>query len=114
MTDTTSSARSGSVLAWLVYVVQLLTSAALALLAITSVFMTDSCGSTTNDAAVCDTGYFGAVLFGYWAALAVLLVVVPFAIVRASRRGRPTWPRALAGLLATATLTVAFVMLMLR
>lgn len=111
---TTQTTRSSTALAWVLYVLQLLGSAVLALLAITSVFMTDSCGSVADEPAVCDTNYFGAVLFGYWIALAVLLVLVPIAIIRASRRGQATWLRAIGGLVVTAALTVAFVMLMVR
>lgn len=115
MTDTRTT-RSGTAAAWVIYVLQLLGSAVLALLAITSVFMTDSCGSVSaaDEPAVCDTTYFGSVLFGYWIALAVLLVVVPIAIVRASRRGQATWVRALGGLVLAGALTVLFVVLMVR
>jgi hypothetical protein len=98
----------------MLYVLQLLGSAALALLAITSVFMTDSCGSVQDEPAVCDTTYFGSVLVGYWVALALLLVIVPIAIVRAARRGRAPWLRALAGIVVAGALTVAFVLLMVR
>jgi hypothetical protein len=114
VTDTTAPTRSSTAAAWIVYVLQLLGSAVLALLAITSVFMTDSCGSVADEPAVCDTTYFGSVLFGYWIALAVLLVLVPVAIVRASRRGRAAWLRALAGLVLAGALTVLFVVLMVR
>ena len=113
MTDT-RTARSSTAAAWILYVLQLLGSAALALLAITSVFMTDSCGSVQDEPAVCDTTYFGSVLFGYWIALAALLVIVPIAIVRAARRGQAAWVRALAGIVMAGALTVAFVALMVR
>ena len=113
MTET-HTARSGTTAAWILYVLQLLGSAVLALLAITSVFMTDSCGSVQDEPAVCDTTYFGSVLFGYWIALAVLLVIVPIAIVRASRGGRPPGLRPRAGLVVAGGLTVAVVALMVR
>jgi len=106
--------RSGSAAAWLLYVLQLLGSGLLGLLAITSVFMTDSCGSVADEPAVCDTGYLGSVLIGYWIALALLLVLVPIAIVRSSRRGQASWLRALGGLVLAGVLTVAFVLLVLR
>ncbi|MCW2839891.1 MAG: hypothetical protein JWR55_1374 [Aeromicrobium sp.] len=106
--------RSSTALAWVIYVLQVLGSAVLALFAITSVFMTDSCGSVADEPAVCDTGYFGSVLFGYWIALGVLLVLVPIAIVRASRRGRAAWLRAVAGIVVAGALTVLFVVLMIR
>lgn len=114
MTATSTPQRSGTVLAWLLYAVQLLGSGVLALLAITSVFMTDSCGSVADEPAVCDTGYFGTVLLGYWVALFVLLVIVPVAIVRASRAGRAAGLRAFAGLVLAGGLTVLFVVLMTR
>jgi hypothetical protein len=60
------------------------------------------------------SGYFGSVLFGYWIALGVLLVIVPITIVRASRRGRAAWLRALAGSVVAGALTVGFVALMVR
>ncbi|MET0928899.1 MAG: hypothetical protein ABWX74_05245, partial [Aeromicrobium sp.] len=63
---------------------------------------------------VCDTSYFGSVLFGYWIALAVLLVIVPIAIVRASRRGRSAGLRATLGIVLACALTVLFVVLMVR
>lgn len=109
-----ATGRSSTTAAWILYVLQLLGSAVLALLAITSVFMTDSCGSVDDDAAVCNTAYFGSVLFGYWIALAALLVIVPIAIVMASRHGQAAWLRALAGIVTAALLTVVFVALMIR
>ena len=114
MTSTTAPERSGTALAWTQYALQFLVSAALAMLAITSVFMTDSCGSVDDEPAVCNTSYFGAVLVGYWIALAVLLMAVPIAIVRASRRGRSAGLRALGGIVLAGALTVAFVLLMTR
>ncbi|MBD8608436.1 hypothetical protein IFT73_16390 [Aeromicrobium sp. CFBP 8757] len=115
MTDTRTS-RSGTAVAWVLYVLQVLGSALLALFAITSVFMTDSCGSVSaaDEPAVCNTSYFGTVLFGYWIALAVLLVLVPIVIVRSSRRGQAAWVRALGGLVLAGALTVLFVVLMVR
>jgi hypothetical protein len=111
---TTRPGRTGTALSWVVYAAQGLASAVLALLAITSVFMTDSCGSVADEPAVCNTGYFGTVLLGYWVGLAVLLVLVPIGIVRASRRGRSAAPRALAGIVAAAAMTGLFVVLMTR
>lgn len=114
MTDTSAPARSSTIVAWVVYAFQLLGSAVLALFAIFSVFMTDSCGSVADEPAVCNTSYFGTVLFGYWIALAALLVIVPIAIVRASRRGRSAGLRAVLGIVAAGALTVLFVVLMVR
>ncbi|RYJ00183.1 MAG: hypothetical protein EON52_24220 [Actinomycetales bacterium] len=99
---------------WSLYVVQLLASVLLGLLAVTSIFMTDSCGSVDDEPAVCNIGYFGSTLFGYWFVLVVLAVVVPLAVVRTTHSGRASWPWALLGLAATAAATVLFVVLMTR
>ncbi|RYJ02000.1 MAG: hypothetical protein EON52_20420 [Actinomycetales bacterium] len=101
-------------MSWSLYVVQLLASAVLALLAVTSVFMTDSCGSVDDEPRVCDMGYFGSTLVGYWVLLVVLVVVVPLVIVRTTHRDRASWPWALLGLAALAAVTVLFVFLMTR
>jgi hypothetical protein len=111
---TTAPGRTGTVLAWLVFAGQVLASGVLALLAITSVFMTDSCGSVADEPAVCDTSYFGTVLVGYWIGLAALLVLVPVGIVHASRRGGSPLLRALAGIVLAGVGTVLFVVLMTR
>lgn len=111
---TTAPRRTGTVLGWLIYAAHVLASAVLALLAITSVFMTDSCGSVADESSVCEPAYFGTVLIGYWLLLAALLVLVPFGIVRASRRGRSSALPALTGLLLAGILTVLFVLLMTR
>lgn len=99
---------------WSLYVVQLLASVVLGFLAITSVFMTDSCGSVDDEALVCNMGYFGSTLFGYWGTLVVLVVLVPVAIVLRIRRGQASWPWALLGIVATVAATVLFVFLMTR
>lgn len=114
MIDTPTPARSGTALAWIVYAFHFLVSGVLALFAITSVFMTDSCGSVADEPAVCNSSYFGAVLIGYWVALAALLVAVPILIVRAGARGRSAGLRASTGLALAVVLTVVFISLMVR
>ena len=106
--------RSSNVAAWLLYGLQLLGDLVLALFAVTSVFMTDSCGSVADEPAVCDAGYFGVVLLSYWAILAVLVVSVPIVIVVAGRRGRSAWAWPLAAIVVSAIMTVLFVMLKSR
>lgn len=105
---------SDRVVAWLLYVVQLLIEAVLALLALTSVFMTDSCGTNADDPAVCNMAYFGTVFFGYWVILAVAAIGVPILLVVRTRQGRLLWPWAFGSLVTLAGLTVVFVMLMTR
>lgn len=99
---------------WSLYVVQLLASVLLGLLAVTSVFMTDSCGSVDDEPAVCNMGYFFPTLGGYWVVLLVMAVLVPTAIALATHRGRASWPWAVLGIVATAATTVLFVFLMTR
>ena len=102
------------VVAWTLYVIQLLVEAVLAVFALFSVFMTDSCGSVADEPAVCDTNYFGAVLFSYWAILAVAVFAVPVILVICIKRGKLLWPWALGALVVLAVLTALFVALMTR
>lgn len=102
------------VVAWSLYAIQLLSEVLLALFALTSVFMTDSCGSVEDEPAVCDSGYFATVLLGYWAILALAAVAVPIVLVVCTRKERLLWPWALGSLVLLGGLTVAFVMLMTR
>ena len=116
MTSTiaTPARKSNTTFAWLVYVVQLLGTAVLAVFGLTSVFMTDSCGSVEVDKAVCNGNYLAWVLFSYWGALLILAIVVPILIVKASRHGKSAGLRAMAGLILVGALTVLFVTLVVR
>lgn len=100
--------------AWVLYVLQLLGSVLLGLASITAVFMTDSCGTSSDDALVCNVGYFGGVLIGYWAMLVALAILVPCAIVLTTNRGRASWPWAVGGIVLTAAASVLFVFLMIQ
>lgn len=102
------------VVAWSLYAVQLLGEAFLAFFALMSVMMTGSCGIPSQDAAICNVGYFGAVLFGYWGVLVVAAIAMPIVLIVRSHRRRLLWPWALGSLLLLVALTVVFVFLMTR
>ncbi len=106
--------RSNQLVAWLLYIPQLLLDLILGAFGITSVFMTDSCGSVGDEPAVCNTSYFGAVLFGFWFALLALIIVIPITIVLSARRGGRAWLWPVAGIVASIALVVIFVALMTR
>jgi hypothetical protein len=102
------------IVSWLLYAVLLLGEAGLALLALTSVMMTDGCGSTSQDAAVCNVAYFGAVNLVFVGLLVVAAVGVPVLIVVATLRRRRSWPWPLAAILALAVATPCYVLLLTR
>lgn len=108
----TRSSRTG--VAWLLYAALLLGNLLLAAFGVTSVFMTDSCGSVVDELAVCGGNYLVTVLVGYWIALAVIVIAAPIAIVIRARKGRAAWIWPLGGIIVSAALTVLFVMLMTR
>jgi hypothetical protein len=95
-------------------VVLLLVEAGLALASVMSVMVTDGCGSGTDVAAVCNTTYFGATLFGYWTILGVTALTVPITLVMAAGRRERTWPWPLAGAVVVAASSVGFVGLLSR
>lgn len=115
MTDTESRERPlDRVASWLLFAVTVVACLGLAALAITAVFVTDSCGSTGAFRAVCDGDYFAGVLVAYWVALAVIPLMAFIAIVRAIRRGTRSWTWALGLLVLTVPVTALFVALMSR
>jgi hypothetical protein len=106
--------RTPTALAWAVYCVQMVLSGGMALVGLIPIVFSDSCGSVSDEPAVCDTTYAGTVLITYWIVLALLLVLVPFAIVRASRRGQSAGRRALLGLGLSVIAYVVFFALLTR
>ena len=101
-------------MSWILYALHLCGVALLSFFALIGVMMTDSCGGVAGDAAVCNVGYLGAVLFGYWGMLALSVVTIPIAIIVKTRKGRRSWTWVLTAMLTVAALTVLFVMLMTR
>ena len=106
--------RSPTTLAWTVYCVQMLLSCGMAVVGLIPIVFSDSCGSVADEPAVCNATYAGTVLIVYWIMLALLLVLVPFAIVRASRRGQSAGRRAFLGLGLSAIVYFVFLALMTR
>lgn len=81
-----------AVVAWLLYAAQLAGEAVLAMLWLTSVMMTDSCGSGSDAPAVCDTTYFMTWWLAYAAFLVLAALATPVAILMAGRRHARRWP----------------------
>ncbi len=101
-------------IAWVLYVVQLIGQAVLAMLWLTSVMMTDSCGSVADAAAVCDAGYFVTWWFAYAAILALAVLFTPIAIIVAGRRNARRWPWPVLAIVLLAAATAGFVFLFTR
>ena len=106
--------RSPTVLAWTVYAVHMVLSSGMALFGLLPIVFSDSCGSVDDEPAACNMTYAGTVLITYWIVLAVLLIVVPFAIARASRLGQSAAKRAFLGLGLSLAAAVGFAALMTR
>ena len=102
------------VVSWILVVLLVAAALVLGFFSVFSVFATDSCGTSSDDPAVCDTAYFSAVLFGYWALLAVLTVGTVVMAVLGTVRRRRIWPWALGGPVVMAGGTAVFIALMSR
>ncbi len=112
--DDGASRTAGAVVAWVLYALQLAGEALLGLLWMTAVMMTDSCGATSDDPAVCDGAYFVTWWFAYAAVLVVAVVFTPVAILVAGRRGSRRWPWPVLTILVLAAASVAFILLFTR
>ena len=102
------------VLSWVLYAVQVLASLAVGFISLFAIFLTGSCGSTSDDAAVCDGGYLASVIFSYWIALVALVIGVPIALAVAGARKRPSWPWAVGGFGLLVLSTILFFALVAR
>jgi len=114
MSQSVAPQRSNQLVAWLLYIPQLLLDPVLGVLGIFSAFATDSCGSVDPEPAVCDGDYFSTVLFSFWFALFALIVVVPILIVVSALRGGRPWIWPLIGGFLSIVLVVVFFALMSR
>ncbi|MDR7085576.1 magnesium-transporting ATPase (P-type) [Aeromicrobium panaciterrae] len=114
MSQPVAPQRSSQLVAWLLYVPQLLLDLVLGVFGIFSVFATDSCGSVEDEPAVCNGDYFSTVLFSFWFALLGLIVVVPILIFVSARRGGRPWVWPLLGGFLSIVLVVVFFALMTR
>ena len=102
------------VLSWVLYAIHVAASGVVVLISLFSIFLTDSCGSTDNDASVCDTDYFGSVLVGFWITVAALAIMVPIALIVAGVRRKPSWPWAVGGFGILVLATILFFALVTR
>lgn len=84
-------------LSWILYAVHICATLVVGLISLFAIFLTDSCGSSTVDASVCDFDYFGGVLLGFWITLVALAVAVPVMIIVATVRKTPVWPWSVGG-----------------
>lgn len=96
--------------------VQVFGTLACGVISIFAIFTTDSCGSTASDTvpSVCDDGYVGSVLIGYWIALLVLIIGTLIAMIVATTRKRAVWPWTVGGIVLTGIATIVFLVLMNR
>ena len=81
---------------------------------VTAVMMTDGCGSTPNEAAVCNTTYFVTWWFAYAAVLVIAVLFTPVAIVVAGRRGARRWPWPALTIVVLIAASAAFIFLFTR
>jgi hypothetical protein len=102
------------VVAWVLYALQLAGEAVLAMLWLTSVMMTDSCGATSDDPAVCNAAYFVTWWFAYAALLIAAVVITPIAIIVAGKRGNVRWKWPVMVIVILAAASAGFVFLFTR
>ncbi|HKY58933.1 MAG TPA: hypothetical protein VJL80_12910 [Aeromicrobium sp.] len=112
--DSPASRTADIVVAWVLYAVQLAGEAVLALVWLTSVMMTDSCGTGTDDPAVCNAAYFMTWWFAYAALLVVAVLATPIAILVAGHKGRRRWPWPALTIALLAAATAGYVFLFTR
>ncbi|MFL6088880.1 MAG: hypothetical protein ACJ71Z_01935 [Aeromicrobium sp.] len=103
------SRSADTVIAWVLYALQLVGELALAPLWLMSIMMTDSCGSVADEPAVCNLTYFTTGWFAFAGLLVAAAVVTPVAIVVAGKRGNRRWKWPVIVIAALVAGTVAFV-----
>ena len=108
------SRTADTVVAWLLYGLQLAGEAMLAVFWMMSVMMTDSCGSVDVEPKVCDGAYFATWFFAYAGVLAIAAVATPIAILLAGRDGRLRWPWPVLAILLLIAATAGYVFLFTR
>jgi hypothetical protein len=96
------------------YALQLAGEAALGMLWLTSVMMTDSCGSVADEPAVCNAAYFVTWWFAYAALLVLAALVTPIAIVVAGKRGNVRWKWPVLVILLLAAASAGYIFLFTR
>lgn len=107
--DTNGSRTVDTVVAWVLYALQIAGQAFLGLFWLMSVMMTDSCGSVIDEPLVCNGAYFALWFFAYAAVLALAVIATPVAIVLAGRKGRLRWPWPALAIMLLVTATAGYV-----
>lgn len=113
-TQTRASRTADIVVAWLLYALQLAGEALLVLFWLTSVMMTDSCGSVPDGLRVCDGDYFATWFFAYAAVLLLAAVATPIALIIAGRRGGRRWPWPVLAMILLALASAGYAFLFTR
>ncbi len=103
-----------TIVAWILYVLQLALEAVLLLFAVFSVMMGDSCFSGVDDARICSGNYFTVIFYGYLAALFAVAIAVPVMIIAAISRDRRRWPWPFSGIVTLVLLTIGYIVLVLQ
>lgn len=103
-----------TIVAWILYVLQLGLEAVLLVFSVFSVMMSDSCFGGADEARICSGNYFTWIFYGYWAALLAVAIAVPVMIIAAISRDRPRWPWPFGGIVALVLLTIGYIVLVLQ
>ena len=103
-----------TIVAWILYVLQLALEGLLLIFSMMSVMAGDSCGTGVDEPRICSGYYFTWILGGYWAALLAVAIAVPVMIIVSISRDRRRWPWPFSGILGLVLLTVGYVALMLQ
>ena len=109
MSENHNGRTGDTVVAWVLYVLQLAIEAFLGLFLVFSVMAGDSCGSGVEPALrVCDGDYFATIFFAFGFLLLVVAVTVPVLILIAGRRGWHRWLQPVLGIVVLVIGTVAY------
>lgn len=101
------------VVAWLLYVLQLVFELFLFIFLVFSVMAGDSCGSGVEpELRVCSGSYFATIFFGFGFALVLAALAVPVLIVIAGRLGWHRWLMPVLGVVFLVVATVAYFLLL--
>ena len=101
--------------AWLVFGVHTIIALSLWGFSAFTIFLTDSCGtSTTDEPAICESGYLSTLLVAYWSVLGLGLVVSLVALIVATVRKSRAWPWAVGSVAVMVVASVVFFVLVTR
>lgn len=106
MTSVEEDGTGDKIVAWLLYVLQLVYQLVLFIFLIFSVMAGDACGTGVAEPRICTGVYFAVIFYGFAAVLLVAAVAVPVLILRARRR---RWLRPLLGMVALTVAAVVYI-----